>query len=811
MISVSTSYNNIISTGGHYEWQVINGANTYGKDDIVTGTIKTAVYEKLSIGNTIAAELNLTLRGVSGISTSDPLEVQFRAVADALTSAWYTKGIFYIDTIESSPYSEIVQITAFDAMLKSEVDFMPTGSYVPMTSAQVYSQIVTDMGVSSHSATSTWLTNNPVTLSNAPNVGVGGTTDRDMLSYLGIMYVGNWVISPQNELKLVFADLAAANTVTVGDAVQSMDASPSDTVERVKLWLDNSTYYLAPTGITEAQWLALGGICIEAHLPFYATQDLASIIYNAFRLKTYYPYTATGAYIDPKYEVGDGISLDATNPFSSFIASQTLTMDGISPSDAEFKGEEKVNSLYPYVSSVQRDTIYQVSKAQDTADAAQTAASNAQSSANNANYREQIIYRSAASGTNTMSANTTWVTDATGGQNKWTTVRPVYDGSYPVLFVATQRQSVSQSSGTTCTCTTPAKDQTTTVIDGGHITTGTIDAGVVNVTNLNADNIVTGTISDTLGHNSWNLTTGALTITDGSLHITTSSATDDVIRLKTATLQTQMTPDGLITFAIPINTEYWAQVQGQYGSFLAGHGDGTAIIDISAQGGKIACGGNGTTGIIQVRDGTDAITSQIDSTGASIGGKLSNTGQASLGSGYASVANLTAFNNAILTAYSDMSNGQISYLRLAPSASISPFGSYVQFCTIYKINSGYGAVEAVSYRDGDGFVKFTASIWNDAVSTWSRESGNHKFAISTAKTIPIQNYYRGFLVITDSTSSNNGVYIVYVGSTGFVGLVTLHAASNVTLTTSTANQLTITPSSGTRNCLLIDINANATV
>lgn len=534
MISVSSSYNAITSTSGSaYEWQVINGANTYGKDKIVTGTIKTAVYEKLSIGNTIAAELNLTLRGVSGISTSDPLEVQFRAVAGVLTSSWYTKGIFYIDTIESSPYSEIVQITAFDAMLKSEVDFMPTGSYVPMTTAQVYSQIVTDMGVSSHSATNTWLTNNPVTLSNAPNVGVGGTTDRDMLSYLGIMYVGNWVISPQNELKLVFADLAAANTVTVGDAVQSMDASPSDTVERVKLWLDSNTYYLAPTGITEAQWLALGGICIEAHLPFYATQALASTIYNAFRLKTYYPYTATGAYIDPKYEVGDGISLDATNPFSSFIASQTLTMDGISPSDVEFKGEEKVNSLYPYVSSVQRDTIYQVSKAQDTADAAQTAASNAQSSANNANYREQIIYRSAVSGTNTMAANTTWVTDATGGQNKWTTVRPVYDSSYPVLFVATQRQSVSQSSGTTCTCTTPAKDQTTTVIDGGHITTGTIDASVVTVSNLNASNITSGTINaiDITGSNITGSTltsstaNGSVRIKDGSIDFFPNAST----------------------------------------------------------------------------------------------------------------------------------------------------------------------------------------------------------------------------------------------------------------------------------------------
>ena len=33
-----------------------------------------------------------------------------------------------------------------------------------------------------------------------------------------------------------------------------------------------------------------------------------------------------------------------------------------------------------------------------------------------------------------------------------------------------------------------------TIIDGGHITTGTIDASIVNVNNINASNISTGTI-----------------------------------------------------------------------------------------------------------------------------------------------------------------------------------------------------------------------------------------------------------------------------------------------------------------------------
>ena len=67
--------------------------------------------------------------------------------------------------------------------------------------------------------------------------------------------------------------------------------------------------------------------------------------------------------------------------------------------------------------------------------------------------------------------------------------------------MATQRQTV----GGTITCSTPLKDDTLTVIDGGHITTGTIDtnrldantikSNIVQTTNLSADKITSGDIS----------------------------------------------------------------------------------------------------------------------------------------------------------------------------------------------------------------------------------------------------------------------------------------------------------------------------
>lgn len=142
----------------------------------------------------------------------------------------------------------------------------------------------------------------------------------------------------------------------------------------------------------------------------------------------------------------------------------------------------------------------------------------AQSTADSANSQEQLIYISKVSGTITQSGTTTWVTDATGNQNTWTIKRPTYNSSYPVLFVATQRKAVDG----TVTCTTPQIDNTTTVIDGGHITTGTIDASVVSVTNLNASNITSGSLSANYIQGGI-MTVGGLNNTNGYIRILDST------------------------------------------------------------------------------------------------------------------------------------------------------------------------------------------------------------------------------------------------------------------------------------------------
>ena len=207
------------------------------------------------------------------------------------------------------------------------------------------------------------------------------------------------------------------------------------------------------------------------------------------------------------------------------------------------------------------------------------------------NRQEQLIYRSAASGTTTMSGTTTWVTDVTGGQNTWTAVRPQYSQTYPVLFIATQRQTM----GGTVTCTTPKIDETTTVIDGGHIITGTIDANKITANS---------TFTQKLYASDFNLT-------GGTININTSSESTNIIQLNSPSVGgTSITSagffiDGSVGFALEMTKIY-----------IRAFDNNGAIWNISNASGRFRSGGgSGGDGSFQVMDSADKVRGDLTPSG----------------------------------------------------------------------------------------------------------------------------------------------------------------------------------------------------
>lgn len=109
-----------------------------------------------------------------------------------------------------------------------------------------------------------------------------------------------------------------------------------------------------------------------------------------------------------------------------------------------------------------------------------------------ANLQEQRIYYRSNS-TTAPTAPSTWVTSTSTTNATWSTKRMQYDKTYKYLYTCIQRKTV----GGTISNSTVLLDDTTTVIDGGNIITGTVTANKLNVANINASKTLTvGAMSD---------------------------------------------------------------------------------------------------------------------------------------------------------------------------------------------------------------------------------------------------------------------------------------------------------------------------
>ena len=182
-------------------------------------------------------------------------------------------------------------------------------------------------------------------------------------------------------------------------------------------------------------------------------------------------------------------------------------------SEAVFTETELYNPPWTYKSVTSNTT---------TALSAQATANNAAPKGSAIAREQRIYYRKTASGA--PAKNTTWLATSGTGYGNWSLRIPQMTSGttkYPYLYTAVQTQTVAQmAAGTACTCSDVLLDDTTTVIDGGTIITGSVNANAVNassgtfntanIPNLDASKITTGTLNaDRIAANS--LTLGKMT------------------------------------------------------------------------------------------------------------------------------------------------------------------------------------------------------------------------------------------------------------------------------------------------------------
>lgn len=209
MQNTSALYKSIVAGEHFFETRVIvhgDGSNeTIGDDKIISLTRTRRGFNSNSptIGSAVSAVINLSIIKPSiTIPKQAQIDVQIRARDAAQTSEWIAQGSYFIDTRKSRELrsgESIVDITGYDAMIKTEADYPDTEHAWPYKDTLVVAEIASTIGVTVDSRTNGFLTAGDMIQLPAEY------TMRETLEQIAGSYGGNFVIT--NENKLLFVPL----------------------------------------------------------------------------------------------------------------------------------------------------------------------------------------------------------------------------------------------------------------------------------------------------------------------------------------------------------------------------------------------------------------------------------------------------------------------------------------------------------------------------------------------------------------------------------------------------------------------------
>lgn len=176
-----------------YEYKVVVGGVEYGMEDIAidSAVLTQPLFDKPSVGNACAAEFSMSFWP----SEEPPRMAEIRPyVRKSPDAEWELLGIFWLD--ERSQDGDLLTVKAYDAMLKADVDWTPTDDMeFPMTMENAAEIIAATMGTTLDPRCSfkqEYTIDYPV-----------GYAMRDVLGYIAIANVGNWIVTAEGKLLLV--------------------------------------------------------------------------------------------------------------------------------------------------------------------------------------------------------------------------------------------------------------------------------------------------------------------------------------------------------------------------------------------------------------------------------------------------------------------------------------------------------------------------------------------------------------------------------------------------------------------------------
>lgn len=223
MHSTSELYQELLRNRRHYKAVKLDIAGQeYLAPNIISASISGSMYEEPTIGSSASRALDIEILPIGTIPRQAKIQVFVRLECEGKVSEWIPKGVFFISTRSANKITGVLNITAYDAMLKGNQVWL-TSDYDaenwPMPVADAVADIASRMGVEIDSRTqldTTFPVNYPVDEN-------GDMQMRDVLSMIAVANAGNWVITDEGKLRLIkYGDIEAPTNYLItesGDAL----------------------------------------------------------------------------------------------------------------------------------------------------------------------------------------------------------------------------------------------------------------------------------------------------------------------------------------------------------------------------------------------------------------------------------------------------------------------------------------------------------------------------------------------------------------------------------------------------------------
>lgn len=317
---------------------------TYAESEILSIKTKRMVFDDHpAIGVCYSAEIDAEFIQKTSVGADPPtngkISPRVRVNNGTTASNWLFTNSYYIDTRSTNHTAsgfDTLTIHGYDAMRFADAPYATSSLTWPAPARQVVAEIATAMGVTVHPDTGNMLTANP---KNVDSPIANNKTYRDVLSEIGVMYCGNWIIGGNNYLNMfVITRDATPNYPSVNiTPVQKYSASPQyNEFEGVILTKDEEGNAVTSGDPT--------GYAIEAYLP-NATQTEADDILADLAGWHYKPFEADGALLTPLAELQDQIQMNDGNGETFVIYGIETTFGRLmsctvcAPSDEEVQHE----------------------------------------------------------------------------------------------------------------------------------------------------------------------------------------------------------------------------------------------------------------------------------------------------------------------------------------------------------------------------------------------------------------------------------------------------------------------------------------